>query len=92
MVLTKHDTGLEQLKGCPGRKDNLAVRQALAKGQMRIRSVGRISSGIRRDAEDRTEATTEVGDGHSSKNRAHKINVRSEGPLAYECFRGKEQT
>jgi hypothetical protein len=84
-----YKSGLEQLMGCPGQQTTWSREDARLRPK-RTRGVGRISGGARRDAEVRSDAATEVGDGHSSEDRADSITARSKGPLACECFRGKE--
>ena len=83
------DSGLEQHMGCPGPKQPGQWADVRPRPK-RTRGVGRISGGVRRDAEDRSDATTGVGDGHKSEDRALSRNARSKGPLACECFRGRE--
>lgn len=84
-----YKSGLEQHMGCPGQQTTWS-RAGVRLRPKRTGDAGRISGGARRDAEDRSDAATGVGDGHRSEDRADSINACSKGPLACECFRGKE--
>jgi hypothetical protein len=77
------NSGLEQHTGCPGLKQPDQWVDVRLRSK-RIRGVGRISAGARRDAEDRAEVASGVGDGHRSEDRADSITARSKGPLVCE--------